>query len=159
MSLGHGTTHRVEISPSLLVAIVAGLPMRRHCQAILAHADAGRWPRPIEVVSARRLLQRQRPAVLLLDAVAAPRRALSVVPIVRRLSPTTRLIVVGRKAAPTEIVLDGVRAGALGHISEDDLARDLRKAIHTVAGGEPWLPRWLGAAIVAELREVCCTSA
>jgi DNA-binding NarL/FixJ family response regulator len=149
----------VEISSSLSVAIVAALPMRRHCQAILTHADGGRWPRPIEVVSARRLLQRQRPAVLLLDAVAAPRRALSVVPIVRRLSPTTRLIVIGRKAAPTEVVLDGVRGGALGYISEDDLARDLQKAIHTVADGEPWLPRRLGAAIVAELREVCCTSA
>jgi DNA-binding NarL/FixJ family response regulator len=58
-----------------------------------------------------------------------------------------------------EVVLDGVRGGALGHISEDDLARDLQKAIHTVARGEPWLPRRLSAAIVAELREPCCTSA
>ena len=149
----------MEISPPVSVAIVAALPMRRHCQAILTHTTGARWPRRIEVVSARRLLQRQRPAVLLLDAVGAPRRALAVVPIVRRLSPTTRLIVIGRKAAPTDVILAGVRGGALGHISEADLARDLQKAIHTVAGGEPWLPRRLGAAIVAELREVCCTSA
>ena len=132
--------------------------MRRHCQAILTHADPARWPRRIEVVSARSLLHDAPPAVLLLDAVGSPQRALSVLPIIRRLSPTTRLIVIGRSSAPTAALLEAVRGGAFGHIGEDALARDLPKAIHTVANGEPWLPRRLDAAIVANLRLACTTA-
>jgi two-component system response regulator NreC len=104
------------------------------------------------VVSARRLLQRDRPSVLLLDAVASPVRALSVLPIIKRLSPATSVILIGRSATSTEVPLEGVRRGASGYLSVDDLARDLPKAVHTVMRGEPWLPRRLGAAIVAELR-------
>ena len=142
----------MERTARLSVAIVAAPRMRRHCLAILTHADGQRWPSRVEVVSARRLLQRDRPSVLLLDAISSPMRALSVLPIINRLSPATRLIVIGRSATPTEVVLEAVRRGASGHIGADDLARDLPKAIHAVASGEPWLPRRLGAAIVAELR-------
>ncbi len=126
--------------------------MRRHCQAVLTHAAGDRWPSGVAVVSARRLLQRDRPAILLLDAVASPLRALSVLPIIKRMSPATSVILIGRRSTSTEALLEAVRRGAFGHVTEDDLARDLPKAVHTVAGGEPWLPRRLGAAIVAELR-------
>lgn len=81
-------------------------------------------------------------------------RALSMLPIIKRVSPASRLILIGGRGTSIDMLLEAVRRGAYGHISEEDLARDLPKAIHTVAGGEAWLPRHLGAAIVAELRGV-----
>jgi len=41
--------------------------------------------------------------------------------------------------------------GAWGHLAERHLSRDLSKAVRMVAARQPWLPRRLSAAIVAEL--------
>lgn len=97
--------------------------------------------------------------MLLLDAAASPLRALSVLPMIKRLSPATRVILMGRSGTRTEVLLEGVRRGASGYLGADDLARDLPKAVDAVMRGEPWLPRRLGAAIVAELRAAPVVSA
>lgn len=137
----------------LSVAVVASDQLRERCQAILANAGIFRvLGRGVGLAGASHLLRRHRPHVLLLDAVESPLHALDVLPGLRRLSPTTNVILVGRNGTSTDVVLEGVRRGARGHLSERDLPLCLPKAVRTVATGEPWLRRRLGAAIVADLR-------
>jgi DNA-binding NarL/FixJ family response regulator len=149
-----GTTENVGQRLALLsVAIVASDNLRERCRTILARAGIVRvLGRGVGLAGAPYLLRRHRPHVLLLDAIEAPLHALGVLPDLRRLSPTTSVILVGRNGASTDVVLEGVRRGARGHLSERDLPRCLPKAVRTVATGQPWLRRRLGAAIVADLR-------
>jgi len=102
-------------------------------------------------VGAIRLLRRYRPRVLLLDAIRSPHRALGALPALKRLSPETGVVVLGRRRPSTTTLLDAVRRGAWGHVAEPDLSRDLPKAVRVVADRQSWLPRRLSAAIVAEL--------
>ena len=89
--------------------------------------------------------------MLLLDAVRSPRRALGILPALKRLSPGTGVVLLGRRRASTALLLEAVRRGAWGHLAERDLSRDLPKAVRMVAARQSWLPRRLSAAIVAEL--------
>lgn len=136
------------------VAVIAPQSVRRHCRAILA--EAGTPPaaaRGAQLASAARLLRSYRPAAILLDAVTSPLRALFVLPTLKRLSPDSSIILIGGESTPIKFILAALRRGASGHIAAGDLSRDLPKAVRTVAGGEPWLSRQLGAAIVAEIRQ------
>jgi len=144
----------VEPSPQILsIAVVARDALRQRCQAILASAPGPRvLSRGVGLAGARQLLRRYRPSVLLLDAVEAPLQALGVLPSLRRLSPTTGVILLSGDRTPTKVVLEGLRRGAWGYLTERDLPYYLPKAVCTVASREPWIPRRLGAAIVAELR-------
>jgi two-component system response regulator NreC len=138
---------------TLSVAVIATNERRQRCLAILAKAGVLRVVSPgVGLVSAPRLLRRHRPNVLLLDAVEFPRRALGMLPTLRRLSPTTGVILLGKNGTRLDVVLEGLRRGAWGHLRERDLSRDLPKAVRTVATRQPWFPRQLGAVIVAELR-------
>jgi hypothetical protein len=89
--------------------------------------------------------------VLLLDAAPSARRALSVLPVLKNLSPATGVVLLGRRRASTTLLMKAVRRGAWGHLAGADLSRDLPKAVRMVAARQPWLPRRLSAAIVAEL--------
>jgi DNA-binding NarL/FixJ family response regulator len=137
----------------LSVAVLATDELLNRCQAILARAGILRvLGRGVGLAGAPHLLRRYRPHVLLLDAIESPLRALEALPGLRQLSPTTSVILVGRNGTSTDVVLEGVRRGARGHLRERDLPGCLPKAVCTVAAGQPWLRRRLGAAIVAELR-------
>ena len=107
--------------------------------------------RGTSLAGAHRVLRRYRPRVLLLDAARSPRRAFGALPALRRLSPDTGVVVLGRRRASTTLLLQAVRRGAWGHLAERDLSRDLPKAVRMVAARQSWLPRRLSAAIVAEL--------
>lgn len=141
--------------PPLSIVVVAGDRLRRRCLTILAGARhlriVGGGARP---EGARPLLSRYRPSVLVLDAGQSPRRALSLLPTLRRLSPSTAIILLSEKPPPATIVLAGARRGASGHLLERDLARDLLKAVRAVTRREPWLPRRLEATLVADVRGV-----
>jgi DNA-binding NarL/FixJ family response regulator len=133
--------------------VVAGDGLRQRCLAILASACGPRLrSRGVGLEGGARLLRRFRPHVLLLDAVESPLRALGMLPALRRLSPATGIILLGGNRTPTAVVLEGLRRGASGHLAEREIARQLPKAVHMVAIRQSWLPRALGAALVAELR-------
>jgi DNA-binding NarL/FixJ family response regulator len=139
------------------VAVIAAPPVRRHCRAILTRA--GEPPvasRGVHPASAARLLRTYRPAAILLDALTSPLRALFVLPALKQLSPASSIILIGGDSTPIKFILAALRRGASGHIAARDLSRDLPKALRTVAAGEPWLSRRLGAAIVAEIRTASC---
>ena len=146
------------MSPTpLSVALIAAQPVRRHCCAILARAgESPTAAREAQIAGAARLLRSYRPSTILLDAVTSPLRALLVLPVLKRLSPASSIILIGGESTPIKFILAALRRGATGHIAAADLSRDLPKAIRTVATGEPWLSRQLGAAIVAELRTMSC---
>ena len=148
------TTDGVNTSlEALSVAVIAAPRVRRHCRAILAQAgQAPAAARGAELSGAARLLQSYRPATILLDALTSPLRALFVLPTLKRLSPASRIVLIGAESTPVKFILAALRRGAAGHIAARDLSRDLPKALRTVATGEPWLSRQLGAAIVAEIR-------
>ncbi len=133
---------------NLSIVVLADAALRLRCQTILAEQ---RIPsRGASLTGAHRVLRRHRPSVLLLDA-ARPRRALGVLPALKRLSPGTGVVLLGRRRASTALLLEAVRRGAWGHLAERDLSRDLPKAVRMVAARQSWLPRRLSAAIVAEL--------
>lgn len=134
------------------VALIAAEPVRRHCRAILAQTGEPPACREAELSGAARLLQSYRPSVILLDALTSPLRGLFVLPTLKRLSPSASIVLVGGDSTPVKFILAALRRGASGHIAARDLSRDLAKALRTVAAGEPWLSRRLGAALVAELR-------
>jgi len=134
---------------NLSIVVVADAALRLRCQTILAEQRMA--SRGASLAGARRLLRRYRPRVLLLDAAHSPRRALSALPALKRLSPETGVVLLGRRRASTTLLLDAARRGAWGHLAERDLSRDLPKAVRMVAARQSWLPRRLSAAIVAEL--------
>ena len=136
------------------IALIAPQPMRHHCRTILTRA--GEPPvaaRSAPLTSAKRLVQSYRPAAIVLDAVASPLRALFVLRTLKRLSPCSHILLIGAQRTPIAFIVAALRRGASGHIAVRDLSRDLPKALRTVAAGEPWLSRQLGAVIVAEIRK------
>lgn len=139
--------------PAVSVAIIAAPPVRRHCCAILTRAgEPPAATRGAELPGARSLLQSCRPAAILLDTLTSPLRALFVLPRLKQLSPASSVILIGGESTSIKFILAALRRGASGHIAARDLERDLPKALRTVAAGEPWLSRQLGAAIIEELR-------
>ena len=136
---------------NLSIVVVADAALRLRCQTILAEQRIA--SRGTSLAGAHRVLRRYRPRVLLLDAARSPRRAFGALPALRRLSPDTGVVVLGRRRASTTLLLQAVRRGAWGHLAQRDLSRDLPKAVRMVAARQSWLPRRLSAAIVAELIE------
>ena len=136
---------------NLSIVVVADAALRLRCQTILAEQRIA--SRGTSLAGAHRVLRRYRPRVLLLDAARSPRRAFGALPALKRLSPDTGVVLLGRRRASTTLLLQAVRRGAWGHLAERDLSRDLPKAVRMVAARQSWLPRRLSAAIVAELIE------
>ena len=136
---------------NLSIVVVADAALRLRCQTILAEQRIA--SRGTSLAGAHRVLRRYRPRVLLLDAARSPRRAFGALPALKRLSPDTGVVLLGRRRASTTLLLEAVRRGAWGHLAERDLSRDLPKAVRMVAARQSWLPRRLSAAIVAELIE------
>ena len=136
---------------NLSIVVVADAALRLRCQTILAEQRMA--SRGTSLAGAHRVLRRYRPRVLLLDAARSPRRAFGALPALKRLSPDTGVVVLGRRRASTTLLLQAVRRGAWGHLAERDLSRDLPKAVRMVAARQSWLPRRLSAAIIAELIE------
>jgi len=136
---------------NLSIVVVADAALRLRCQTILAEQRIA--SRGAALAGARRLLRRCRPSVLLLDAACSTRHTLAALSALKHLSPDTGIVLLGRRRASTSVLLEAVRRGAWGHLAERDLSRDLPKAVRMVAARQPWLPRRLSTAIVAELVE------
>jgi len=139
------TPHEAELS----IVVAANTGLRLRCQTILAGQRIS--SRGVSLAGAPRLLRLYRPRVLLLDAIGSPHRALDALPALKRLSPETGVLLVGRRRPAAPTLLNAARRGAWGHVAERDLPRDLPKAVRMVAERQSWLPRRLSAAIIAEL--------
>lgn len=128
------------MSPIITVVIAEEEKARRaSCQRILA-ADrgirvVGEAGTAAETLGAARLA----PRILLVDMKLALGGGL-VLPMFRRASPKTRVIVLtGQSAGPA--LLDALAHGAHGVLNRRVLRAFLVKAIRRVAEGESWVPR------------------
>jgi len=101
----------------------------------------------IEAVSA---VARFKPNVVLLDATLANGSTASLIPIIRRKSPRTRVLLLTDRA-PAARTLDTLSHGARGYLEKTALPAYLPRAVRVVSGGEAWVPRKMVARIMDRL--------
>jgi len=139
--------------PAITVVIAEEEKERRAtCQRILAAERGirviGEAGTAAETLAAARLT----PRILIVDDKLALGRGF-VLPIFRRASPNTRVIVLtGQSAAPA--LLDALAHGAHGVLNRRLLRALLGKAIRRVAAGESWVPRKIIPMVVESLRSL-----
>ena len=78
------------------------------------------------------------PDVLLLDITMPGLNGLEVARRVRKLSPTTQVLVLSMHAGP-EYVTQALRAGVAGYLIKDSAVEELRIALDALAAGRPYL--------------------
>jgi DNA-binding NarL/FixJ family response regulator len=79
-----------------------------------------------------------RPDVLLLDITMPGLNGLEVARRVRKLNPTTQVLVLSMHAGP-EYVAQALRAGVSGYLIKDSAVEELRVALDALAAGRPYL--------------------
>jgi DNA-binding NarL/FixJ family response regulator len=96
---------------------------------------------------------RLRPRILLLDLALSSGQGPSLLRLIRRQSPRTRIILLteGHGEAP---ILDALARGAPGYLEKKSLSASLTKAVRLVAAGEAWVPRKMVSKVVDRLRNV-----
>lgn len=100
----------------------------------------------LETIAAARL----KPRVLLLDVHLSPGNGVALLPVLRRHSPQTRVILLTRRTSEARI-LEALSHGALGYIDKKDLQTFLLKAVRVVAAGEAWMRRKMVAKVLDRL--------
>jgi DNA-binding NarL/FixJ family response regulator len=108
---------------------------------IVAEAGTG-----LAAVSAVARLQ---PHVLLLDTDLVSNAA-SLLPLIRRESPRTRVLLLTDQA-PNGNTLDTLSHGARGYLDKAELTAHLPRAVRAVAAGQAWVPRGMVASIMDRL--------
>lgn len=109
-----------------------------------------------EVVE-RRALERAmanlKPDVVVIDLALPGLRRVRGLPDIRRLSPSTKIVVLTHALTDSEGVLV-LKAGATGYCLRSMNPEQLEKAVAAVRKGEVWVPRRLVSRLVAELLSV-----
>lgn len=133
----------------ITVVIAAYEKSRRAAYRQILQTDKG-----IEVVSEARnsfeviaLSTRLRPAILLIESDLSKGTGISVLRVLRRISPETKAILLTRDGTETRL-LKALSFGARGYIGEAFIATFLVKAVKLVSAGEVWVPRRMIVKIV-----------
>jgi len=87
------------------------------------------------------------PRVLLVDSKLAMGKGFVLLPIFRRNSPETRVIVLTGQSSGAAL-LDALAHGASGYLNRRLLRAFLPKAVRKVDAGEPWVPRKMMPRII-----------
>lgn len=90
------------------------------------------------------------PRILLLDARLAKGRGLLLLPIFRRSSPGTKVIVMTGQSSGAAL-LEALASGAHGYLNRKLLRAFLPKAVRKVDQGEPWVSRKMLPRIIENL--------
>ena len=112
---------------------------------VVAEARSG-W----EAISATALLK---PHILLLALSLSPGNAVALLPVLRRQSPRTKVILLSGRPSRAR-ALKGLCHGARGYLEQKGLRAFLPKAVRVVEAGEAWVPR----GMVATLADLLATS-
>jgi DNA-binding NarL/FixJ family response regulator len=102
-----------------------------------------------EVVRALRL----KPHVLLLDWEISVVHGVSILPLVRYQSPTTKIILLGERASRTRL-LNALSLGARGYLRKAVAGNFLPKAVRVVGEGDVWVPRTIVSTILAAVGRI-----
>ncbi|MEU6994888.1 response regulator transcription factor [Streptomyces sp. NPDC046465] len=100
-----------------------------------------------DLVSTVAHVERHRPTVLLLDLSFLGTLSLGVLPTVRRVSPTTRVLILTMHN-DLESARKSLAAGAHGFLPKDAAADELVAAVDALAAGRRYLHPTLGAALL-----------
>ena len=89
-----------------------------------------------------------KPSILLLDVSLSSGAGASLLPIICKKSPKTRVILLTGFLTPEARVLKALSFGARGYFNKKVLQKFLAKAVRVVALGEVWVPRKMVAKII-----------
>ena len=93
---------------------------------------------------------RLKPSILLLDLALFNGDGPSLLPVIRRRSPSTRVLLLTRRT-PEAPTLDALAHGARGYLEKGSLQTYLARAVRAVNAGEAWVPRKMVALLLARL--------
>jgi len=94
---------------------------------------------------------RLKPRILLLDLGLSRAKGRSLLPVIRRASPDTKVILLAEDASEA-LILDALAQGAPGYLETRSLRPFLAKAVRVVVAGEAWVPRRMVTKVVQRLR-------
>jgi len=99
--------------------------------------------------SAQRYVRGHHPGVLVLDLNMPGGSSLDAIPIIRKESPDTQIVVLTMQQEPA-FAREALRAGALGYVLKEAADEELVEAVRRAAVGESYLNPRLGARIASE---------
>ena len=102
-----------------------------------------------DVDSARRFVHGHHPQVLVLDLNMPGGSSLDAIPLIRKESPETQIVVLTMQQE-TAFVRAALGAGAVGYVLKDAVDGELVEAVRHAARGESYLNPELGARIASE---------
>jgi DNA-binding NarL/FixJ family response regulator len=97
--------------------------------------------------------ERLKPSILLLDLKLFNGDGPSLLPVIRRKSPLTRVLLLTDEA-PEAPTLEALSHGARGYLEKGTLRTYLTRAVRAVGAGEAWVPRKMVTQITARLAEL-----
>jgi DNA-binding NarL/FixJ family response regulator len=109
------------------------------------------------VDSRRSAPSRLKPSVLVLDAALLDGDVLLLLPLIRRKSPGTRVLLL-TDHAPEARTLDTLSLGAWGYLEKTAVRAYLPRAVRVVAAGQAWVPRKMVARIMDHLARLTVES-
>jgi two-component system response regulator NreC len=99
--------------------------------------------------SAQRYVRGHHPGVLVLDLNMPGGSSLEAIPIIRKESPDTQIVVLTMQQEPA-FAREALRAGALGYVLKEAADEELVEAVRRAAVGKSYLNPRLGARIASE---------
>lgn len=93
---------------------------------------------------------RLKPRILLLDAGLLGGDAASLLPLIRRKSPNTRVLLL-TDPAPPSLTLETLSRGARGFLDRRALRTNLARAVKVVDAGQAWVPRHMVGRLMDRL--------
>lgn len=93
---------------------------------------------------------RLKPNILLLDLRLFNGEGPSLLPVIRRKSPSTRVLLLTNRT-PEAPTLEALSHGARGYLEKRSLRTYLARAVRAVSAGEAWVPRKMVALLLARL--------
>jgi two-component system response regulator NreC len=102
-----------------------------------------------DIESARRFVRGHHPRVLLLDLNMPGGSSLEAIPLIRKESPDTQIVVLTMQREPA-FAREALGAGALGYVLKEAADDELVEAVRRAAVGESYLNPRLGARIASE---------
>jgi DNA-binding NarL/FixJ family response regulator len=124
-----------------------GLACRRLLEGEKDIRILGKSRNPWKTVQA---LKNLKPRILLMDIDFVKKNRGPFIAVLRQASPETRIIIVGRRSAPS-VVLYALSNGALGYLQGKAIGPFLIKAVRAVHAGEVWVSRKMGARLIDRL--------
>jgi len=102
-----------------------------------------------DVESARRFVRGHHPRVLVLDLKMPGASSLEAIPLIRKESPDTQIVVLTMRQEPAS-ARDALGGGALGYVLKDAAHAEIVEAVRRAAAGESYLNPGLGARMASE---------